>query len=160
MSRSATASSFVTSRSSLPSYEMPLRVGHSPPWRLNVFSIDSFMDKAGAEAVEFRLRHLQDARARDLVSPAAERFGWSKGDKPRDVIASLWRDNQIKGAIVQSSSWTLHKALTFDNARAHHRQELATYSIFRFSLPSPTLSRSYLLDQPVKALLGTGDTGQ
>jgi nicotinate dehydrogenase subunit B len=48
---------------------------------LNVFSIESFMDElaaaAHADPVEFRLRHLDDPRAREVVTTAAERFGWS-----------------------------------------------------------------------------------
>src|SRR5947209_880821 len=55
----------------------------------NVFSIESFMDElavgAGADPVEFRLKHLDDARARDVINKAAEQFGWQKGQKaPRD----------------------------------------------------------------------------
>jgi CO/xanthine dehydrogenase Mo-binding subunit len=48
---------------------------------MNVFSIESFMDElaqsAGTDPVEFRLRHLDDARARAVITTAAERFGWS-----------------------------------------------------------------------------------
>ncbi|MGN7292569.1 molybdopterin cofactor-binding domain-containing protein [Rhizobium sp. SAFR-030] len=51
----------------------------------NVFSIENFMDdlaaKAGADPVEYRLRHLQDPRARDVVTRAAESFGWKAGQK-------------------------------------------------------------------------------
>jgi nicotinate dehydrogenase subunit B len=46
----------------------------------NVFSIESFMDElalgAGADPVAFRLRHMTDARARDVINLAAARFGW------------------------------------------------------------------------------------
>jgi nicotinate dehydrogenase subunit B len=62
--------------------EMPLRVSalRALGAYMNVFSIESFMDElalvARADPVEFRLRHLEDARARDVVSMAAERFGW------------------------------------------------------------------------------------
>ncbi|WP_448188744.1 molybdopterin cofactor-binding domain-containing protein [Azospirillum sp. sgz301742] len=49
---------------------------------MNVFAIESFMDDlaaaAGADPVEFRLRHLEDPRARDVVTTAAERFGWAQ----------------------------------------------------------------------------------
>jgi CO/xanthine dehydrogenase Mo-binding subunit len=62
---------------------MPLRVSalRSLGAYVNVFSIESFMDElalaARADPVEFRLRHLDDPRARDVVTAAAERFGWS-----------------------------------------------------------------------------------
>ena len=52
----------------------------------NVFSIESFMDElaalAGADPVEFRLRHLDDPRGRDVIAKAAEDFGWLKGATP------------------------------------------------------------------------------
>jgi CO/xanthine dehydrogenase Mo-binding subunit len=47
---------------------------------MNVFSIESFMDElaraADDDPVEFRLRHLDDVRARDVVTKASEIFGW------------------------------------------------------------------------------------
>ena len=54
----------------------------------NVFAIESFMDElaaaAGTDPVEFRLRHLVDPRAQDVVKLAAEKFGWKAGAKPAD----------------------------------------------------------------------------
>jgi nicotinate dehydrogenase subunit B len=68
---------------------MPLRVSalRALGAYMNVFALESFMDElanaARADAVEFRLRHLQDPRARDVVLAAAERFGWSGYRKQR-----------------------------------------------------------------------------
>jgi nicotinate dehydrogenase subunit B len=51
----------------------------------NVFAIESAMDElaeaAGVDPVEFRLRHLEDPRARDVVRAAAERAGWRPGEE-------------------------------------------------------------------------------
>jgi len=62
---------------------MPLRVSalRSLGAYMNIFSIESFVDElaqaARADPVEFRLRHLDDPRARAVITEAAERFGWS-----------------------------------------------------------------------------------
>jgi CO/xanthine dehydrogenase Mo-binding subunit len=64
--------------------QMPLRVSalRSLGAYMNVFSIESFIDEIAAAAhidpVDFRLRHLDDPRARDVVTVAAQRFGWGK----------------------------------------------------------------------------------
>jgi nicotinate dehydrogenase subunit B len=65
----------------LPS--MPVRVSalRALGAYLNIFAIESFMDElaasADADPVQFRLKHLDDPRARDVVSLAAQRFGWA-----------------------------------------------------------------------------------
>ena len=82
-------------RNALPLYAFPsVRVVHhfiaDMPVRVsalralgayhNVFALESFMDELALEAradpVEFRLKHLEDARARAVVQLAAQRFGW------------------------------------------------------------------------------------
>lgn len=51
----------------------------------NVFAIESFMDElaaaAGADPVEFRLRHLKDPRARAVIETVAAKAAWRKGEK-------------------------------------------------------------------------------
>jgi nicotinate dehydrogenase subunit B len=37
---------------------------------------------AGADSVDFRLRHLDDGRAREVVTTAADRFNWSTKPRP------------------------------------------------------------------------------
>jgi CO/xanthine dehydrogenase Mo-binding subunit len=70
--------------------DMPLRVSalRALGGYMNVFSVESFMDElaeaANADPVEFRLRHLEDPRARDVVTAAAERFGWPPRGKTAD----------------------------------------------------------------------------
>ncbi|WP_293857933.1 molybdopterin cofactor-binding domain-containing protein [uncultured Alsobacter sp.] len=51
----------------------------------NVFAIESSIDelaaRAKADPVEYRLRYLKDQRGRDVLTKAAEAFGWSKWEK-------------------------------------------------------------------------------
>ncbi len=64
--------------------DMPLRVSalRSLGAYMNVFSIESFADEIAVavhiDPVEFRLRQLDDPRARDVVTLAAQKFGWGK----------------------------------------------------------------------------------
>src|SRR5262249_22188661 len=52
----------------------------------NVFALESFVDEvaeaAGVDPVEFRLRHLGDPRARDVIRAAADRLGWRAANRP------------------------------------------------------------------------------
>ena len=65
--------------------DMPLRVSalRTLGAYANVFAIESFVDElaaaAGADPVEFRLRHLKDERARDVITAAAKLAGWNIG---------------------------------------------------------------------------------
>ena len=81
-------------RNAIPLYRFPSRVTHrfipEMPLRvsalrglgayMNIFSIESFMDElalaAKADPVEFRLRQLEDPRAKDVIQLVAEKFGW------------------------------------------------------------------------------------
>jgi nicotinate dehydrogenase subunit B len=174
----------------------------------NVFSIESFMDElaavAGADPVEFRLRHLDDRRGRDVIEKAAQGFGWLKGQKapqdrgfgfafaryknlaaycaiatevevnketgrPRLVRAVAAVDsgqvvnpdgliNQIEGAIVQSMSWTLYEAVTFDDTRITS-VDWQTYPILRFN-SVPDSIEVHIINRPGQPFLGSGETGQ
>jgi nicotinate dehydrogenase subunit B len=68
--------------------QMPVRVSalRSLGAHMNVFSIESFMDElalaAGSDPVTFRLAHLDDPRARDVVTAAADEFHWSARSTP------------------------------------------------------------------------------
>jgi CO/xanthine dehydrogenase Mo-binding subunit len=63
--------------------QMPVRVSalRSLGAHMNVFAIECFMDElakaAGADPLAFRLAHMEDARAREVMQTAADRFGWA-----------------------------------------------------------------------------------
>ena len=64
--------------------DMPIRVSAQRGLGAfqNIFAIESFMDElaeaAGADPVAFRLAHLRDPRARDVIQTAADQFGWTR----------------------------------------------------------------------------------
>lgn len=68
--------------------DMPVRVSamRGLGAYLNVFAIESFMDiladAAGRDPVAFRLAHLDDPRARDVIETAAQAFGWDGKPAP------------------------------------------------------------------------------
>lgn len=87
------------------SVRAPLRTG---PLRslgsfFNVFATESFVDElaelAGADPVEFRLRHLRDRRAARVLELAAERAGWKPhvGPSGRGLGVALARYKDTKG---------------------------------------------------------------
>jgi nicotinate dehydrogenase subunit B len=174
----------------------------------NVFSIESFVDElalaAGADPVEFRLKHLDDQRGRDVIEKAAQGFGWQKGQKPPpdrgygfafaryknlaaycaiasevevnretgrprlvravaavdagQVVNPDGLTNQIEGAIVQSMSWTLYEAVTFDDTRITSI-DWQTYPILRFNAVPDSII-VHIIDRPGQPFLGSGETGQ
>ena len=52
----------------------------------NVFAVESFLDEVAAERgedpIQFRLRHLQDERAKDVIRAVARRANWKPDKKP------------------------------------------------------------------------------
>jgi CO/xanthine dehydrogenase Mo-binding subunit len=174
----------------------------------NVFSLESFMDElaiaAGADPVEFRLKHLEDERGRDVIRLAAREFGWKAGVKAPPARgygfafaryknlaaycavavevhvdttrgrARLLRAvaavdsgqavnpdglrNQIEGAIVQASSWTLYEKVSFDDTRIRST-DWSTYPILRFDAVPETVE-VHIIDRPGQPYLGSGEAGQ
>ena len=67
--------------------EMPLRTSalRTLGAYANVFAAESFIDEvaaaAGADPVEFRLRHMKDARARAVIEAVAQKAAWKAGTK-------------------------------------------------------------------------------
>jgi len=174
---------------------------------MNVFTIESFMDElaaaAGADPVAFRLKHLEDPRARDVITLAAEKFGWRAYEKKpgrgcgfafaryKNLAAycaiaaevEVDRDsgrarlvravaavdsgqlvnpdglvNQVEGAILQSTSWTLYESVSFDETRITS-VDWATYPIMRFAAV-PDVVEVHLINRPGQPFLGAGETGQ
>jgi CO/xanthine dehydrogenase Mo-binding subunit len=76
----------------------------------NIFAIESFMDelahRAGIEPVEFRLRHLEDERARAVLKTAAEKAGeWNKKEAEkngcgRGIAFARYKNNACYAAVV------------------------------------------------------------
>jgi CO/xanthine dehydrogenase Mo-binding subunit len=76
----------------------------------NIFAIESFMDElahaAGVDPVEFRLRHLQDERARAVIMAAAEKAGWQPGrqqlgeGRGRGIAFAQYKNRQTYAAVV------------------------------------------------------------
>jgi CO/xanthine dehydrogenase Mo-binding subunit len=88
---------------------MPLRVSSTRSLGAfaNVFAIESFMDElahaAGADPVEFRLRHLTDERARGVIEAAAARAGWSEPRPPgrgRGIGFARYKNQKCYAAVV------------------------------------------------------------
>ena len=190
--------------------KMPIRVSALLSFGapMNIFAIETFMDEladvAKADPVEFRLAHLDDQRARDVITKAAQEFGWKKGAKlPRGqghgfafaryknsaaycaiameigvehetgqvrigrVVAAVDSGqvvnpdgirNQVEGAIVQSASWTLYEAVTFDRNTITSR-DWSSYPMIRFPL-LPESVTVHIINRPGEKFLGTGECGQ
>ncbi|MDH2387002.1 molybdopterin cofactor-binding domain-containing protein [Bradyrhizobium sp. CER78] len=66
--------------------------------------------------------------------------------------------NQIEGAIVQSTSWTLYESVTFDEARITSI-DWQTYPILRFDAVPDSIA-VHIINRPGQPFLGSGETGQ
>ena len=66
--------------------------------------------------------------------------------------------NQIGGGVVQSLSWTLFEAVTYDRTRITSR-DWSTYPILRFS-SAPERVDVHVMDRPGQPFLGTGEAAQ
>jgi nicotinate dehydrogenase subunit B len=66
--------------------------------------------------------------------------------------------NQIEGAIMQSASWTLYEAVTFDDTRITSI-DWQTYPILRFNAVPDSID-VHIIDRPGLPFLGSGETGQ
>ena len=79
--------------------DMPIRVSalRGLGAYANLFAAESFMDElaeiAGVDPVEFRLRHLADARARAVLERVAADANWKTGEKNRGVAFSRYKNN-------------------------------------------------------------------
>jgi nicotinate dehydrogenase subunit B len=82
----------------------------------NVFAHESWIDEAAAAAavdpIEYRLRYLQDPRARDLVCQTAERAGW----RPHTSWGSSGADGEILHG--RGFAYALYKHGKFPGAQA------------------------------------------
>jgi nicotinate dehydrogenase subunit B len=167
----------------------------------NVFAIESFMDElaeaGGLDPAEFRIRHLDDPRAQDVVRACAEAlhkpgpvpdgcgrgiayaryknaktyacvgFEVSVNDAAEvrlhravtaadagEVIDAQGLIAQLEGGIIQSASWTLHEAVTWDRDGVTSR-DWETYPILRFdNIPE---IECVLLNRPGEPFLGAGE---
>jgi CO/xanthine dehydrogenase Mo-binding subunit len=169
----------------------------------NVFALESFMDElaaqAGADPVEYRLRHMRDPRARAVIEATASKAAWRPGARDGwgfafskyknlacycavaaqvavnretgnirvlravaavdvgQVVNPDGVTNQIEGGILQSASWTLKEAVSFDRTRVKTRS-WADYPILRFEeVPQVDV---VILDQPNERFLGVGEGSQ
>ncbi|QPF84709.1 xanthine dehydrogenase family protein molybdopterin-binding subunit [Bradyrhizobium genosp. L] len=66
--------------------------------------------------------------------------------------------NQIEGAIVQSTSWTLYESVSFDDTRITST-DWQTYPILRFNAVPDSID-VHIINRPGQPFLGSGETGQ
>lgn len=168
---------------------------------LNIFAIESFMDElaeiAGCDPIEFRLRHLSDMRAREVLKTVMEMSGWRGRDEggtgaglgigfgryknkaaycaivakvvveEKIRVDRLWIAvdagevinpdgliNQVEGGAIQSLSWTLKEAVTW-NSEGISSSDWENYPILGFNeIPEIEV---HVLDRQNDPCLGAGE---
>src|SRR5690242_7277227 len=165
--------------------------------------MDELAAAGRTDPVEFRLRHLEDPRARAVIEMVAQRFAWGDFRKTSGrgrgfayaryktlaaycamafeveveretgrvhvvrVVAAIDSGeavnpdgirNQTEGGIVQSISWTLFEAVTWEPQRITSR-DWARYPIARFS-HVPESVDVHVISHPGSPFLGTGEASQ
>jgi CO/xanthine dehydrogenase Mo-binding subunit len=75
-----------------------------------------------------------------------------------EVVSPDGIRNQIEGGIIQSCSWTLSEAVTFDRTRITSR-DWGGYPILRFPA-IPERIEVHIIDRPGQPFLGTGEASQ
>jgi CO/xanthine dehydrogenase Mo-binding subunit len=91
----------------------------------NAFAIECFMDElaeaAGADPVEFRLRHLKDARAKAVIEKVAQLAGWKaneKGDGERGRGIGFARYKNLAAYIAVIAEVKVEEAVRVTRRRA------------------------------------------
>lgn len=57
--------------------------------------MDEVAHLTGSDPVEYRLRHIEDARLRHVVEAGARRFGWEKGRRGMGVACTIEKDARL-----------------------------------------------------------------
>ena len=106
--------------------DLPLRVSalRSLGAYANVFALESFLDELAAVAnidpLEFRLNHLQDARARAVLEAVAEKANWGNIDneegRGQGLAVARYKNSKGYAAVVMDVSVDEYGAITLKHA--------------------------------------------
>ena len=106
----------------------------------NVFAIESFMDElahaAGADPIEFRLRHLGDERARAVIRAAAEKAGRRPDNRGRGFGFARYKNRQSYLAVFMD--------VRVNRADGHIRLERAVIAADAGQIVNPDAVRNQL----------------
>ena len=123
----------------------------APPDRGYGFAFAKYKNLAAYCAIASEVEVISETgRARLVRAVAAVDSG--------QVVSPDGLTNQIEGAIMQSTSWTLYEAVTFDETRITSI-DWQTYPILRFDAV-PEAIDVHIINRPGQPFLGSGETGQ